>query len=67
MTAPTVPFGHYVTAPDGVRTWIGPTRGEVLMLEERVAVLRAALSAIVALSTQGSVCALAATALEKTR
>ena len=67
MTAPTVPFGHYVTAPDGARTWVGPTRGEVLMLEQRVETLRQALLAVVALSSQGSVCEVANAALEKTR
>lgn len=68
MTAAISPHGHHHVDPKtGERTWVGPTRGEVLMREEQVALLRRALEAVVALSTQGSVCEVANRALEKTR
>lgn len=68
MTAATSPHGyHHIDPKTGVRTWVGPTRGEVLHYREQLEVCRVALAAVVALSTQGSVCEVANRALEKTR
>jgi len=69
MTAPTEnPPPHYDVDPKtGAQTWSGSSRSEVLYWRARAELLEHALLAVIAVSTQGSVCELARVALEEAR